>query len=342
MRAARPGRRSRFDYWPGFVDATVNLLLVVAFLLSLFVASEFVLSREVGSQDNVIVQLRSRLAALADLLALQEEENASLQQELAGLTDTLAGERTERRRLAGLLEAESGEESEVVRLREALDEEQRISAEALAQAALLNQQIAAMRRQLRSLQEALEASEARDLESQAQIAELGRRLNTALAQKVQELSRYRSGFLAALRKILSQREGFEIVGDRFILQSEVLFESGEAQINARGRWELRKVAEALKEVSREIPENVAWVLRIDGHTDASPIRAGTALAKKYPSNWHLSAARALAVVEFLVEQGIAPERLVAAGFGEYRPLDAGRSAEAYRRNRRIEFKLTES
>ncbi|MFZ0072623.1 MAG: peptidoglycan -binding protein, partial [Xanthobacteraceae bacterium] len=218
----------------------------------------------------------------------------------------------------------------------ALEAEKSISARALAQVDLLNQQIAALRRQLGALEEALQASETKDKDQQTQIAKLGERLNIALAQRVQELTRYRSDFFGRLREILGNRADIRIVGDRFVFQSEVLFDSGQAVLNPEGRTELDQLASALLELERQIPPEIAWVLRVDGHTDVRPIAN-----VQFPSNWALSAARAISVVQYLISKGVSPQHLVAAGFGEFQPLDPAATEDAYRRNRRIELKLTE-
>jgi len=211
-----------------------------------------------------------------------------------------------------------------------------VSTRALAQVELLNQQIAALRRQLAALEEALDASEKRDKEAQSRISELGQRLNVALAQRVQELSRYRSEFFGRLRSILGARPDIRVVGDRFVFQSEVLFDSGSAGLRPDGRSEIDKLGDAILELERQIPAELAWVLRIDGHTDIRPIASS-----QFPSNWELSAARSISVVQYLIAKGVSPQHLVAAGFGEYQPLDPERTEEAFRRNRRIELKLTE-
>ena len=182
----------------------------------------------------------------------------------------------------------------------------------------------------------LSASERRDRESQARIADLGSRLNVALAQKVQELARYRSDFFGRLRDILGQRPGVRVVGDRFVFQAEVLFPKAQATLNPEGQAEMMKLADALKQLEREIPPDIAWVLRVDGHTDVDPIQS-----PQFKSNWELSSARAIAVVNFLIANGVSPQHLVAAGFGEFQPIDPGSTEEAKSRNRRIELKLTE-
>lgn len=342
---ARSGRNRRSrpfsaDYWPGFVDALTTLLLVLIFLLSLFVIAQSFLSQALSGRDEAMERLNARIAELAELLDLEEDRSSGFEMQVAQLSATLAGADGQKDdasdeiiRLQGLLETADGKMSG---LASDLNSEKQISDEARALVALLNQQIAAMRQQLASLQAALEASEVRDKESQAEIANLGSRLNAALAQRVQELARYRSEFFGRLRSALGDRDDIEIVGDRFILQSEVLFDSGSAEINSAGQLELTKVAGALREIAETIPNEINWVLRIDGHSDAVPINT-----PQFPSNWHLSSARAISVVRFLVAEGVEPKRLVAAGFGEYQPLEAGSNQAALRRNRRIEFKLTE-
>ena len=197
---------------------------------------------------------------------------------------------------------------------------------ALAQVEILNQQIAALRRQLAAIETALDASEKKDKEAQSKIADLGQRLNLALAQKVQELTKYRSDFFGKLRQILGNRPDVRVVGDRFVLQSELFFDTGKADLKPEATAELDKVAAALVELEKQIPADIAWVLRVDGHTDVRPITGG-----RFKSNWDLSAARAIAVVQYLVGKGVSPQRLVAAGFGEFQPIDTGTTEDAYRR-----------
>ncbi len=203
-------------------------------------------------------------------------------------------------------------------------------------AVLLNNQIAALRQELAKLAAALGASEKKAREQNIQIANLGRRLNAALAAKVEELSRYRSEFFGKLRQVLGSRSDVRVVGDRFVFQSEVLFASGDAALNAAGMAQLQRLAGALKEISAKIPAKLNWVLRVDGHTDILPISTA-----KYPSNWELSTARALSVVRFLISRGVDANRLAATGFGRYQPIDPGNTEASHRRNRRIELKLTQ-
>ncbi|MHC5655942.1 peptidoglycan -binding protein [Stappia sp.] len=334
-------RETRTDYWPGFVDAMASLLLVIIFLLSVFVIAQFFLSQELSGRDTVLNRLNAQISELTELLALERASGRDLQDTIATMSANLGAAQSERDRLQGLLDSSSSEADRAggaaATLESQLDAEKRVSQRALSQVELLNQQISALRRQIAALEDALEASETRDRESQTKIADLGRRLNVALAQRVQELSRYRSDFFGRLREILSQRSDIRVVGDRFVFQSEVLFSSGADTINPEGEEELKKLADAIKELAVQIPPEINWVLRVDGHTDSRPL-SGTG---RFRNNWELSAARAISVVRYLIDQGVDPKRLVAAGFGEYQPLEDGDSDEAFARNRRIELKLTE-
>jgi len=337
MALARGSRQRGIDYWPGFVDALSTLILVVIFLLTVFAIIQFFLSQEVTGKDAALSRLSARIAQLSDLLSLEQTNKLSMEEQVAQLRASLATSDGERERLRGLNEGLSGNSAAQDRATELtgkLDAEKQVSLRALAQVEILNQQIAALRRQLGALEQALDLSEKRDLEAQARISDLGQRLNLALAQRVQELSRYRSDFFGRLRAILGNRPDIRIVGDRFVLQSEVFFDTGQSVLKPEGRAELDKIAAALLELNNQIPQEIAWVLRVDGHTDVRPT-TGTR------TNWDLSAARAIAVVQYLISRAMPPQRLVAAGFGEFQPIDPGSTEEAYGRNRRIELKLTE-
>jgi chemotaxis protein MotB len=310
-------------------------------LLSVFMLAQFFLSQEISGRDTVLNRLNTQIAELTELLALEGASKRDLAETLAVLQSNLVTTEAERTRLAGLLDSEKGASlsagGAINTLKNALDTEKTLSARALSQVELLNQQISALRRQIAALEDALDASESRDRESHTKIADLGRRLNIALAQKVQELSRYRSDFFGRLREILSQRSDIRIVGDRFVFQSVVLFGSGSDEINVAGELELGKLAEAIVELEQEIPDEINWVLRVDGHTDARPLSG----SGRFRNNWELSAGRAISVVRHLINMGVKPKRLVAAGFGEYQPLETGDGDLAYAKNRRIELKLTE-
>src|ERR671916_3309198 len=329
-------RRNPLNYWPGFVDALSTMLLAITFLLSVFMLGQFFLAQEITSKETVLDRLNRQISELTDLLALERSSRRTVEQNLTSLQTTLRSAEQERGRLQGMLASGEGAESRASELGSQVEAEKQATARALTQVDLLNQQIAAMRRQLAALEDALAASESRDRESQARIADLGSRLNVALAQRVQELARYRSDFFGRLRQILGERPDVRIVGDRFVFQSEVLFPGGQSFLRPEASGEIDRIASALIELEKQVPPDIPWVIRVDGHTDQRPIATS-----QFPSNWALSSARAIAVVQALVARGIPPTRLAATGFGEFQPLEAGTTDEAFARNRRIELKLTE-
>jgi chemotaxis protein MotB len=341
MALARARRETAFNYWPGFVDALSTLVLSIVFLLSVFLVVQFFLSQEVTGKDKALEELNAKIAQLSEALSLEKLGKLTLDDQVASLKAGLTSAIAERDRVKGLYEglANAGNDAQgrATELNKALESEKQVSTRALAQIEVLNQQISALRRQLAALEEALDASEKRDKESQTRIADLGQRLNVALAQRVQELSRYRSEFFGRLRAILGNRPDIRIVGDRFVFQSEVFFDTGQATLLPEGKSELDKVGSALVDLDKQIPGEIAWVLRVDGHTDVRPINNNPI----FKSNWELSSARAISVVQYLISLGVPAQRLVAAGFAEFQPLDPANTEDAYRRNRRIELKLTE-
>ena len=337
-------RDSGMNYWPGFVDALSTLLLSIIFLLTVFMVAQFFLSQEVAGKDTALARLNAQISRLSELLSLEQTGKTSLEDEVAQLRASLSAAEGERDRLRGVAEgsqtaaqnADAGKAA-VGKLSSQLDLEKEATARAVAQITMLNQQITALRRQIGALEQALGTSEQKEKDFQIHIADLGQRLNLALAQRVQELSRYRSDFFGKLREILGNRPDIRVVGDRFVFQSEVFFDSGAAVLRPEGRAELDKLATALAELEKKIPSDINWVLRVDGHTDTRQLSGNS----PFKSNWELSAARAISVVQYLISKGISPQRLVAAGFGEFQPIDPGTTEEAFSRNRRIELKLTE-
>ncbi|HHH44631.1 MAG TPA: peptidoglycan -binding protein [Gammaproteobacteria bacterium] len=373
-------RRRTVDIWPGFVDALAALLMVVMFVLLLFSVGQFLLSDALVGRDAALDRLHGQMADLSEVLALERKDKAALQQRLSRLTgelevtvkarDTLqaqvgemtlqaqdnadtieklggelelarasiaSGEQTlqqQRETITGLEAERSQLRAELETGREELARQKALGIEAQRRATELDAQIAALNEQLARLNQALEASEAVVQEKDLKIEDLGQRLNLAMANKVEELARYRSEFFGKLREALKDNPDVRIEGDRFILPTEVLFSSASADLDQQGRKGIGTVARTLKDITAKIPADIDWVLRVDGHTDRRPIR------KAFPSNWELSSARAISIVKYLIGEGIPAEHLVAAGFGQYHPLDPADTAEAYRRNRRIELKLT--
>ena len=281
-------------------------------------------------------KIESQIAEIANAFKTIDADKAKIETqvaELVRLNQQVAALRALRDDLQEDVAAMSGK---LKKSDSALTEEREISESARAQLALLNRQMAALREQLSRLTATLELAEEKDKKQNVQIASLGKRLNAALASKVQELSRYRSEFFGRLREVLGNNPGVRIVGDRFVFQSEVLYQTGSAEIGTRGRKQLAQLAETLHRIASKIPKDINWILQVDGHTDSVPISTA-----RYPSNWELSTDRAISVVKFLISQRIPAERLAATGFGEHQPLDTRDDEIAFRRNRRIELKLTQ-
>lgn len=276
------------------------------------------LAADLGDREAEIGVLRDRSKALDSQLAEEKERTVLAQKEI---------EQREIRIQA--LAALVGEQ------KRALEDERKLSADARAEVALLNQQIGAMRLQLKEIERALKVAEGEKKDQEAKIEDLGKRLNIALAREVNRLERYRSEFFGRLREILKDNPQVQIEGDRFVLQAELLFASGSADLGEEGERQLKEIAAILLPLSRRLPKDLNWILRIDGHTDRIPIHN-----EYFSSNWELSTARAVSVVKFLAAQGVPPNRMTAAGFGEFHPIDPSNSAEAFRKNRRIEIKLT--
>jgi chemotaxis protein MotB len=298
------------------------------------------LESETAENRRVVVLLREqhealkqeRASAAAELGALRDRSK-ELEAKLADAAErTLLAQREIKERDVRLAELLAG----AAAAEETIEEGRKLSERQRDQVALLNLQIAKLREELSRLAALLDVAEAKDRESQVKIQDLGQRLNRALAAKVEELSRFRSEFFGRLREVLGNRSDITVVGDRFVFQSEVLFASGSDELGAEGREQLGRLARTLNEIAVKIPPEINWVLRIDGHTDQRPINS-----PRFPSNWELSTARAISVVRFLTEQGVPPARLAATGFAEFQPLDPEADEIGYRRNRRIELKLTE-
>ena len=329
--------RSAINIWPGFVDALSALLMLVIFMLLVYVVSQLYLSQTLSDRDTELARLNSRLAEISSLLGLEEERNQALQREMQRvhqqLGDSLA--------LNEELEAELEETQEEAISRQndlaaELDQEERLAASQRALLQQLSERIGALQEQLATITRALELQEEMTADKAEELANVSQRLNTLLAERVSQLQQYQSEFFGRLREILADNENVRVVGDRFLLPSELLFASGSATIGPDGREELNKLARVLLDVVRKIPEDIDWILRIDGHTDRVPIRTTA-----FPSNWELSTARAVSVVRYLAEQGVPEDRMAAAGFGEFFPVAEGTSEEALQKNRRIEIKLTD-
>ena len=326
MPLSRRGRAPAINIWPGFVDALTQLTMVIVFLLLVFTVGQFYLSGTLSSQDAEIHRLTQQIAQLNDMLGVEQRGNAELKTTIAGLGQQLAQANADKETIAGQFkeEAEKGGQART----DLADRDATI--------ATLNQNIETLKQQLADIVKALDLSKAAEISDQQQISDLGQKLNLALASKVEELARYRSEFFGKIKQVLGERPDIRIAGDRFVFQSEVLFEPGSADLGEGAKAQLAPVVKALKEIAPRIPNDLAWVLEIDGHTDKRPINT-----PDFKSNWELSTARAVSVVKYMIDQGLPATHLAAAGFGEFQPLDAAEGEEAFRRNRRIELKLTQ-
>jgi chemotaxis protein MotB len=316
---SRRPRRPGIDIWPGFVDALSQLVMVIVFVLLVFTAGQFYLTDALSGRDAQLQRLAQQVDQLADMLSMAQSGNTDLQSKLSSLTQQLAAAN---QALAAAREQNAQSEQKATTAQTTVDQ--------------LNQNIAALRDQLAQIAAALDTAEAKNKDQEAQITDLGQRLNTALLSQVAQLAKYRSEFFGRLRDALGNRPDIRIVGDRFVFQSEVLFPPASAQLSDAAKQRLAIVAAALKDIATKIPNDIPWVLAVNGYTDKRPIST-----PQFPSNWELSAARAITVINFLIAQGVPSDRLAAAGFAEHDPIDTGDTEEAYAKNRRIELKLTE-
>ncbi|HBC35844.1 MAG TPA: peptidoglycan -binding protein [Marinobacter adhaerens] len=322
------------------MDALSALLMLVIFMLLVYVVSQLYLSQTLSDRDTQLARLNAQLNELSELLGLEENRSEALENQLTSLQErnnSLVGQlestREQLMRQTAMADAQS---ERLASMEESIDEKDDISAGQQAMILRLSNQIASLREQLRQIASALELQEQMTADKEQELEQVSRRLNTLLAERVNQLEQYQSEFFARLRDILAGNENVRIVGDRFLLPSELLFASASAELGEEGRQELDKLAKLLLDVSAKIPEDVDWILRIDGHTDILPINT-----PRFPSNWELSTARAVAVVRYLAAQGVPERRMAAAGFGEFFPVAEGTSPEALQRNRRIELKLTD-
>jgi len=270
------------------------------------------LNESLVEKDQTIFSLRGKISKLNDILVIKEKEEETKQKEITLLTQQIEESKIK------IQESDTKTNTALVEVASMIDRLEKINSE------------------VEILNAALEASERDKLTKEVEIEELGKKLNKALAQKVQELSKYRSEFFGKLREVIGNRNDILIVGDRFVLQSEVLFSSGSAELEEEGKAKLLEVAKTLLEIMPSIPSEINWILRVDGHTDTRPINN-----YNFASNWELSTARASNVVKYLIKAGIPAKNIAATGFASFQPLDSGNDEISYRRNRRIEFKLTE-
>ena len=359
---ARVRRRggNGLEAWPGYVDALSTLVMVIIFVLLVFVLAQAFLSSALSGREKALDVLTQQVAQLSDMLSLEKSHSSDLQLSISQLTKDLATATGERDALTAklatvqqsLADAQAAQtklaataqdnqlqlQSAQQRLSDAeatTAQQTQAQEDATQQVALLNFQIGQLRNQLSALEEALDIAKQTDAQKAAEIKDLGAKLNVALAAKVEDLQQYRSEFFGRLRQVLAGKQGIEIVGDRFVFQSEVLFPVGSADLTDQGRDRLTTLARTLRDIVPTIPTDIPWILRVDGHADRQPITGS------FASNWELSTQRAVNVVKFLITQGISAKHLAATGFGDNQPLDPANSQAAYAKNRRIELRLTD-
>ena len=337
--------------WPGFVDGLATLLMVIIFVLMVFFLIQTNLAVRVSGQDEALTRLNAQIFELGDLLNLEKAKTTELLENNQRLQNAI----TEADARANAKQAElDARNSEVQTLAarladikqardQAIAERDATIAEREATIAASKQEILALTQSADALKEKLGQIQAllEEKQEEARIAKeaslnLTRQLNDALSSKLAELQKFRSEFFGQLRDILKDRSDILIVGDRFVFQSEVLFDTGSADIGTEGQKQLLDLSNALQEISNAIPTNIDWVLQVSGHTDNRPINTSL-----YRDNWDLSSARAISVVRFLTLAGVDPNRLAAAGFGEFQPIDTADSDAARAKNRRIELKITQ-
>ena len=371
-------RKRNVDYtWPGFVDALSSLLMVIIFVLMIFVLSQFFLSQKMSGQDEALVELKSNLIELSKLLSIERGATTELTSQLSLLETKIIELRTdlneEKKIISHYIEEIAGKDNiislnqnEINNLKKILNKKNQDSLDDKNSLALLtknnnvkNSQIIdkdkeikaskeeikvlisaslKLRNKLSQLQTLLSAYKAKDKKEKVKTISLGKDVNSALARRVEELQKFKSDFFGRVKALIKGRKEIRIVGDRFVFQSEVLFELGSDELGEIGKLEMVKLASTLIEIEKSLPTDIDWILQIDGHTDNLPVKSG----QSYKDNWELSTKRALSVLRFLIKQGIKPSRLSASGYGSFQPIDDRNLSVARTKNRRIEMKITQS
>jgi len=316
-------------------------------MLLIYVVSQLFLSQTLSDRNSELASLNQRLNELSQLLGLEQSTTAALEQQMLMVQNSFSDSLAENEDLQQRLEASRDQlmrqtadaearAENLADMNRELDNKDELSSSQQTMILRLSNQIASLQNQLRQITTALRLQKEMTVDKEDELDSVSKRLNTLLAERINQLEQYQSEFFARLRNILAANENIRIVGDRFLLPSELLFASGSALLGAEGKRELDKLAGVLLEVVDTIPADLEWILRIDGHTDRIPINT-----PQFPSNWELSTARAVAVVRYLANQSVPQNRMVAAGFGEFFPVADGTTAEALQENRRIEIKLTD-
>ena len=371
-------RRRHVDYtWPGFVDALSSILMVIIFVLMIFVLSQFFLSQKMNGQDEALVQLKTNLIELSELLSLERQSNTALTSHLSiletkiiSLKDAFEKEKkinyTNNEELEKKKEIINFNENKIKELEAILNKKIQESALSMKNITDLGKSLEKkegkiekknallkvtqeevneltkasimLRNKLSQLQTLLSAYKAKDKKEKIKTLNIGKDLNSALARRVEELQRFKSEFFGRVRELIKGRPEIRVVGDRFVFQSEVLFSTGSVDIGSKGQLEMVRLATTLMEIEKSLPTDIDWILQIEGHTDNLQVKKG----QIYKDNWELSTKRALSVLRYLIKQGIKPSRLSASGYGSFQPIDKKNNPLARKKNRRIEMKITQN
>ena len=351
----RTSRKNLYEIniWPGFVDVLGTLLIVTIFTVLISTITQIYFNDQLEIKRGEISSLDNQINNLANQLSLLNTEKKKIEKRFAKLTieykdldkkkikldeDLSKSEyalKVRDKEINDIVNERSNLLSKIQKQNEDLNSLSEMKKKNDLEIFELNRNVEKLNKRLAELSNLLVSAEDRDRKNKVKIENLGKKLNQALAGKLQELSEYQSIFFKKIKEALGDRTDIKVQGDRFIFPSEIFFESGSDVIQIDGVKKLSQIAKSLKEISEKIPSKIDWVLRIDGHTDKVPI-----YNEKFNSNWHLSSSRAINIVKLLIDNGISPNRLVAAGFGEHSPLISEENEDAYKKNRRIEIKLT--
>ena len=315
---ARPRTPTRLEIWPTFVDALSTVLMAIVFVLMTFLVAQVFLVETINTKDTEVARLQAQLRLFEESLAKAKDSHDKASAKVTSLEELMAS-----------LNAQ------LAKITQDLDLEKNAHTDQRTANDRLKTDLEKLEERLRQLQALLNQAQVETTQKDAEVKKL--QLGLQALEKEQDkhkdsikVGQFRSQFFAQLKSILGDRSDVRVVDDRFVFQSEVLFTIGSAELGEEGQKQLNELIKALKEIGSKIPPEINWILRVDGHTDKHPIKS-----TQFPSNWELSAARAIAVVQYMIKKGINGKHLVAAGFGEFQPINA----EEVDRNRRIEFKL---
>ena len=369
MLSIKYSRKSENYTWPGFVDALASLLMVFIFILMIFVIAQFYVTKKLSGKDEALIKMEAEIFELNNLLSIERNvvsklsidvdkiekkfENQSLklmkkekefQKSLNDLNikdfeiTKLAEKLKNKDNLFNKLKEDLKNNLQVTQKQKLVikENEKDISATIQEIKILLNE-TKNLKQKINKLKSLLTVYQAKDAKEKIKNIDLGKNLNSALARRVEELQKFKSEFFGRVKEKIKDRPEIKIVGDRFVFQSEVLFETGSTNIGLKGKKELERLAAILIDIEKSLPKDINWILQIEGHTDNLPVKKG----QTFVDNWELSTERALSVLRFFINNGLDPKRLSASGYGSFQPVEKGKKANSRSKNRRIEMKITQ-